>query len=60
MQPFPHHYSIVAKADTQGDVALEGDRLPPIPSAPPKSSADLATDGLRRPCSSPPLRTASC
>ena len=35
MQPFPHHYSVVAKADTQGDVALEGERLPPIPSAPP-------------------------
>ena len=30
MQPFPHHYSVVAKADTQGDVALEGERLPPI------------------------------
>ena len=35
MQQFPHHYSVVAKADTQGDVALEGERLPPIPSAPP-------------------------
>ena len=35
MQPFPHHYSVVAKADTQGDVALEGERVPPIPSAPP-------------------------
>jgi organic hydroperoxide reductase OsmC/OhrA len=35
MQQFPHHYSVVAKAGTQGDVALEGDRLPPIPSAPP-------------------------
>ena len=35
MQPFPHHYSVVAKADTQGDVALEGERLPPIASAPP-------------------------
>ena len=35
MQPFPHHYSVVAKADTQGDVALEGERLPPISSAPP-------------------------
>jgi organic hydroperoxide reductase OsmC/OhrA len=35
MQPFPHHYSVIAKADTQGDVALAGDRLPPIPSAPP-------------------------
>lgn len=35
MQQFPHLYSVVAKADAQGDVALEGDRLPPIPSAPP-------------------------
>jgi organic hydroperoxide reductase OsmC/OhrA len=35
MHPFPHHYSVVAKADTQGDVALEGERLPSIPSAPP-------------------------
>ena len=35
MQPFPHHYSVIAKADTQGDVALEGERLPPIASAPP-------------------------
>src|SRR6187401_922771 len=35
MQPFPHHYSVVAKADTQGDVALEGERVPPIRSAPP-------------------------
>ena len=24
MQPFPHHYSVVAKADTQGDVDLGG------------------------------------
>lgn len=36
MQPFPHHYSIVAAAATEGDVALRGDRLPPIFSAPPK------------------------
>jgi organic hydroperoxide reductase OsmC/OhrA len=35
MQQFPHHYSVVAKADSQGDVALAGERLPPIPSAPP-------------------------
>ena len=35
MQPFPHQYSVVAKADPQGDVALEGERLSPIPSAPP-------------------------
>lgn len=35
MQPFPHHYSAVAKAGTLGDVALEGERLPPLASAPP-------------------------
>lgn len=35
MQQFPHHYSAVAKAATQGDVALEGERLPPLASAPP-------------------------
>ena len=35
LQQFPDHYSVVAKADTQGDVALEGARLPLIPSAPP-------------------------
>ena len=35
MQPFPHHYSVVAKADMQGDITLEGERLPPIQSAPP-------------------------
>lgn len=35
MQPFPHHYSVVAKAAAEGDVAIESDRLPPIASAPP-------------------------
>jgi organic hydroperoxide reductase OsmC/OhrA len=35
MQPFPHHYSITAKARAEGDVSLEGERLPAIPSAPP-------------------------
>ena len=35
MQPFPHHYSITATARAEGDVSLEGERLPPIPSAPP-------------------------
>ena len=35
MQPFPHHYSVAAQADTQGDVTLEGERLQPISSAPP-------------------------
>ena len=35
MQQFPHHYSIIAKAHAEGDVALEGERLPAIASAPP-------------------------
>jgi organic hydroperoxide reductase OsmC/OhrA len=35
MQAFPHHYSVLASAATQGDVTLAGDRLPVIPSAPP-------------------------
>ena len=35
MQPFPHQYSVVARAAAQGDVTLTGDRLPDIPSAPP-------------------------
>ena len=35
MQPFPHHYSVSASAATQGDVAIQGDMLPTIASAPP-------------------------
>jgi organic hydroperoxide reductase OsmC/OhrA len=35
MHPFPHHYSVIAKADAEGDVSLEGERLPAILSAPP-------------------------
>lgn len=35
MQEFPHHYSVAASATTQGDVAVESDRLSPIRSAPP-------------------------
>jgi peroxiredoxin-like protein len=35
MQAFPHHYSIAARSSPDGDVALEGDRLPTIASAPP-------------------------
>jgi peroxiredoxin-like protein len=35
MQAFPHHYSVAAYSEPQGDVALEGDRLPTIASAPP-------------------------
>jgi organic hydroperoxide reductase OsmC/OhrA len=35
MQPFPHHYAVIAKANAEGDVSLEGERLPAILSAPP-------------------------
>ena len=35
MQEFPHHYSVVARAGTQGNVVLQNDRLPLIVSAPP-------------------------
>jgi organic hydroperoxide reductase OsmC/OhrA len=35
MQPFPHHYSVAARAAAQGDVTLTGDGLAPISSAPP-------------------------
>jgi peroxiredoxin-like protein len=35
MQPFPHHYTIVAQAGTHGDITLEGDRLPSLLSAAP-------------------------
>ena len=35
MQPFPHRYSVAAAASVEGDVALEGERLPSLPSAPP-------------------------
>ena len=35
MQEFPHHYTVAATAATEGDVALESDRLPAVASAPP-------------------------
>jgi peroxiredoxin-like protein len=35
VQEFPHHYSVAASAATEGDVAIEGERLPRISSAPP-------------------------
>jgi organic hydroperoxide reductase OsmC/OhrA len=35
MQPFPHRYSVLAKANAEGDVSLEGERLPAMLSAPP-------------------------
>lgn len=35
MQQFPHRYSVVATAAAEGDVTLQGERLPPIRSRPP-------------------------
>jgi organic hydroperoxide reductase OsmC/OhrA len=35
VQELPHHYSIAASASVEGDVTLEGARLPPLRSAPP-------------------------
>ena len=35
MQEFPHRYSVAAVASVEGDVLLEGDRLPSLASAPP-------------------------
>jgi organic hydroperoxide reductase OsmC/OhrA len=35
MHPFPHHYSVAARAEGQGEVALESAGLPALSSAPP-------------------------
>jgi peroxiredoxin-like protein len=35
MQEFPHHYSVAAVANPEGDVALQSDRLPSLASTPP-------------------------
>jgi organic hydroperoxide reductase OsmC/OhrA len=35
MQEFPHRYSVAAAANLQGDVALQGERLPSLATAPP-------------------------
>ena len=35
MQEFPHRYSVAAVANPEGEVVLEGDRLPSLTSAPP-------------------------
>jgi organic hydroperoxide reductase OsmC/OhrA len=35
MQDFPHRYSASARADAEGDVAVESARLPSLVSAPP-------------------------
>ena len=35
VQPFPHHYGVVAAADAAGDVTLDSSGLPTLASAPP-------------------------
>jgi len=35
MQEFPHRYSVAAVGSPEGEVALHGDRLPSLASAPP-------------------------
>jgi organic hydroperoxide reductase OsmC/OhrA len=35
MQPFPHHYTISTEAIPDGDIVLNGERLPRLASAPP-------------------------
>jgi organic hydroperoxide reductase OsmC/OhrA len=35
MEPFPHHYTVVARAESEGDVALESAGLPALVSAGP-------------------------
>jgi peroxiredoxin-like protein len=35
MQEFPHRYAVAAAASVEGDVTLDGDRLPRLNSAPP-------------------------
>ena len=35
MQAFPHRYSVAAAVKVEGDVTLDGERLPSLHSAPP-------------------------
>ena len=35
MEPYPHHYSVVAIASTEGEVTLESNHLPALTSAAP-------------------------
>jgi peroxiredoxin-like protein len=35
MHPYPHHYTVHARADSTGDVDLDADRLPTLRTAPP-------------------------
>lgn len=35
MHPYPHHYTVQARAEATGDVALSGEGLPTLLTAPP-------------------------
>jgi len=35
MEPYPHHYSVMATANAEGDITLESNRLPALTSAAP-------------------------
>ena len=35
MHPYPHHYTVHARANSTGDVDLDADRLPTLRTAPP-------------------------
>ena len=35
MHPYPHHYTVHARAEATGDVDLDADRLPTLRTAPP-------------------------
>lgn len=35
MHPFPHRYAVTSTAARQGDIILEGESLPPLPTATP-------------------------
>jgi peroxiredoxin-like protein len=35
MQPYPHHYAVVASSGAEGDVSLAAEQLPTLASAPP-------------------------
>jgi hypothetical protein len=59
MQPFPHRYTVAAAASEEGDVTLEGQRLPALRSAPPVNSVGRAIAGPRRPFSWRRSRTVS-
>ena len=35
MLDFPHHYRVIAEAETEGNIALKSDNMPQLVSAPP-------------------------